>query len=196
MPSKSPFPSLDIPKTNILSYLFPTGSEDDDSSLWFNSQEPSSALSPKRLLALVKSVATGFPALAVKRGDVVAVFTPNHIYVPAMYLATVGYGAIFTGFNPAYTVGELVHLIRDSEAKVIFVHPSLLKTAREAAHKIGFPDSRLVLFSDGNDAGRVQGHRDWRHFFGSSAEVRSWKWDEFSPEQAGKSVATINYSSG
>jgi acyl-coenzyme A synthetase/AMP-(fatty) acid ligase len=196
MLSKSPFPQLDIPRTNILSYLFPKGGEDDDNPLWFNAENTASALSPKRLLTFIKSVASGFSTLGVKPGDVVAVFTPNHIYVPVIYLATVGYGAIFTGFNPAYTVGELVHLIGNSEAKVIFVHPTLLKTAREAAHKVGLPESRLLCFSDTKEGNEVQGHKDWRSCFGSPGKVTSWKWDDYDSGTAERSVATINYSSG
>ncbi|KIW74832.1 hypothetical protein Z517_11602 [Fonsecaea pedrosoi CBS 271.37] len=196
MPRESPFPALDIPKTNILSYLFPTGTNDDTVPLWISSDNEAPTLSTSQLLSLVKRVAAGFSALGIKPGDVVSVFTPNHIYVPVIYLATVGFGAIFTGFNPAYTVGELVHLLRDSEAKVIFVHPRLLSTAREAASQTGRLEPRLVLFPDGPVEARTQGYRDWWSYLESPAKASSWSWDNYGPNEAESRVATINYSSG
>lgn len=196
MPSQSPFPALDIPKTNLLSYLFPTGADDDDKPLWITSNNELSALSPNQLLSLVKRVAAGFVRLGIGRGDVVAVFTPNHIYVPVIYLATVGYGAVFTGFNPAYTVGELVHLMKDSKAKVIFVHPQLLGPASEAAQEAGLSESSLILFSDGKDGIQSPGIQDWRTYFGSSSEASCWKWDNYDSKEAEARIATINYSSG
>jgi acyl-CoA synthetase (AMP-forming)/AMP-acid ligase II len=41
----------------------------------------------------------------LRAGDVVIVFMPNHIFVPVAYFGVIGYGAVFTGANPAYTVG-------------------------------------------------------------------------------------------
>ena len=43
------------------------------------------------------------------------------------------------------TAFELEHLFRTSEATRLFVHPSLLPTARETAHKFGITDDRILL---------------------------------------------------
>jgi len=196
MPWKSPFPALDIPKTNVLSYLFPTGSDDNDDPIWINSERNEISLSSSQLLSLVKRVAAGLSDLGIKPGDVVSVFTPNHIYVPVIYLAVVGYGAIFTGFNPAYTVGEVAHLLKDSEAKVVFVHPKLLKTAREAAASSGASSPRMILFSDSTDRVRTADHQDWRDYLADYTKARSWSWSNYDMKKAESQVATINYSSG
>lgn len=48
----------------------------------------------------------------VKRGEVVLVYTPNHVFVPAAFMGIVGSARIFSGINPAYSVnGGLFDLI-------------------------------------------------------------------------------------
>lgn len=104
MPFSSPYPSLDIPETNILSYLFPPGEEPYDEPIWFDSKNASNNLSPKQLLHWVRRLALGLERLGLKKGDVVMIFTPNHIFVPVAYLGIVGAGCVFSGANPSYTV--------------------------------------------------------------------------------------------
>lgn len=102
MPFKSPFPDLDIPQTDLLSYLF-GGRAVSDEPLWFNSSQPEKNLSPKRALQLVKRLGAGLSQLGMERGDVILMFTPNHIFVPVAYLGIVGSGRVFSGANPSYT---------------------------------------------------------------------------------------------
>jgi acyl-CoA synthetase (AMP-forming)/AMP-acid ligase II len=99
----SPFPTLDIPQTNILSYLFEQGPVSEE-PLWFDSKDASTNLSPKQLLEWVKRLGFGLQRLGLKKGDVVMICTPNQIFVPVAYLGIVGAGCIFSGANPAYTV--------------------------------------------------------------------------------------------
>lgn len=45
----------------------------------------------------------------MKKGDVVMIYTPNHIFVPVAYLGIVGAGFAFSGANPVYTLpGKLL----------------------------------------------------------------------------------------
>lgn len=101
---KSPFPDLDLPSCNILSYLFPEDKAPQQEPLWFDAQNPDSNLSPAQALVWAKRLAFGLEKLGLERGDVVLILTPNHIFVPVAYLGTVGAGCCFSGANPAYTV--------------------------------------------------------------------------------------------
>lgn len=103
MPFQSLYPSLDMPKTNVLSYLFPPGEAVSDEPLWHDSKDYNRSLSPKTLLQWVKRLSFGLEKLGLRRGDVVLIFTPNHVFVPVAYLGIVGAGYIFSGANPAYT---------------------------------------------------------------------------------------------
>lgn len=102
MPISSPFPTLDIPKKNILSYLFPADVKPSDSPIWIDTKNPDVSLSAAQGLRWIKRLAVGLERLGVKRGDVVMIFTPNHIFVPVSYLGVVGAGYAFSGANPAY----------------------------------------------------------------------------------------------
>jgi 4-coumarate--CoA ligase len=104
MPFKSPFPDVEIPKVDILTYLFPPGQTPSTKPLWIDSKDPSNSLSPAQLLQWVKRLAVGLERSGVKRGDVVMIYTPNHIFVPVAYLGIVGAGYAFSGANPIYTL--------------------------------------------------------------------------------------------
>lgn len=104
MPFKSPFPDLDIPKTDLLSFLFPPDKTPSINPIWIDSQDPNISLSPAQLLDIVKKLASGLDKFGVKQGDVVMIYTPNHIFVPVAMLGIIGGGYAFSGANPAYTV--------------------------------------------------------------------------------------------
>lgn len=101
---KSQFPDLDTPTTNVLDFLFPQDQEPSDKPLWIDAANPSHFLSPRAAVQWVKRLGFGMQRLGIQQDDVCVIFTPNHIYVPVAYLAFVGYGAAFSGLNPAYTL--------------------------------------------------------------------------------------------
>lgn len=103
MPYTSRYPALDIPSSNILSYLFPDPPNTSREPLWFDSKDPSKSLSPAQLLNWVRRLGCGLQRLGLNRGDVVMICSPNQIFVPVAYLGIVGAGFVFSGANPAYT---------------------------------------------------------------------------------------------
>jgi 4-coumarate--CoA ligase len=107
MPFSSPYPTLDIPQTNVLDYLFGNGPISEE-PLWLDSKNPTNCLSPFQLLQWVKRLGFGLERLGLQRGDVIMLCTPNSIFVPAAYLGIVGGGYIFSGANPAYTVSGMM----------------------------------------------------------------------------------------
>jgi 4-coumarate--CoA ligase len=104
MTFSSLYPPLDIPQTNVLSYLFPHGEAASEEPLWHDAKNDKQNLSPKQLLLWVKRLSMGLQRLGLERGNVVMIYTPNHIFVPVAYLGIVGAGFVFSGANPAYTV--------------------------------------------------------------------------------------------
>ncbi|KAH8170475.1 AMP-binding enzyme domain-containing protein [Sarocladium implicatum] len=190
----SPFPTLDIPQTNILSYLFEQGPVSEE-PLWFDSKDASTNLSPKQLLEWVKRLGFGLQRLGLKKGDVVMICTPNQIFVPVAYLGIVGAGCIFSGANPAYTVHELVHQISNTTAKLILSHPSMLPSILEAASKAGLPKDKIFQFSEHRNP-PLHGVSDWQDMIGSPDQGQTWQWPRLSSREATDTVATINYSSG
>ncbi|KAK1466335.1 4-coumarate-CoA ligase 2 [Colletotrichum cuscutae] len=190
----SPYPPLDIPKTNLLSYLFPKGSTPSDEPIWIDCKDDKINLSPKQMLQWVKRLGFGLQNLGLKRGDVVMICTPNQIFVPVAYLGIVSVGCVFSGANPAYTVPELVHQMTNTAAKVVLVHPNHLDQVLEAADKSRIPRSRVFQFSEVENPVK-HGVPDWRQMIGTPAQANSYQWPELSAEESTSTVATINYSS-
>ncbi|KAF9887229.1 hypothetical protein FE257_010357 [Aspergillus nanangensis] len=195
MSYKSVFPPLHLPQTNILTYLYPKNEPLSDKPIWIDTANPSHSLSPRQMLSWVRRLGFGLDRIGVKPGEVVLILTPNHLFVPVAYQGIVGSGRIFSGANPAYTTSELEYQIKNTEAKLLLVHPSLLNNAVEAGRRAGVNKNRIFLFHDDAQTGPVDGVHDWRTMIGSEQEGRSWQWDEMTTTSQ-KVVATINYSSG
>ena len=195
MPLKSHFPDLDLPKVNLLTYIFPPGEPVSDTPVWHDSEDPSVCMSKRQLLHKVKKLGVGLDKLGVKAGEVVLIFTPNHLLVPVAYLGVVGSKRVFSGVNPIYTIPEVTHQIKNTEAKVVLVHPSLVDKALAAAQKAEFPANRLFQFSE-TPCQTQKGVQDWENMLGSDAEADAYRWPELRGEESAQTVATINYSSG
>jgi 4-coumarate--CoA ligase len=104
MPFTSPYPPLDIPKTDLLTYLFPPGKQPSDSPIWIDSASPEYSLSPRQALSWIKRLAIGLNRLGIKEQEVVMILSPNNIFIPIAYLGIVGSRRIFSAGNPIYTV--------------------------------------------------------------------------------------------
>ncbi|CAG8951394.1 hypothetical protein HYFRA_00007307 [Hymenoscyphus fraxineus] len=195
MPYRSSFPDLDIPQVDILTYLFPPGESPSTTPVWIDSKDTSNSLSPAQLLQWVKRLAVGLDKTGMKKGDVVMIYTPNHIFVPVAYLGIVGAGYAFSGANPVYTLPEMVHQINNTGAQIILAHPLMIKTAVAAAKQVGLSPDRIFQFSDVENP-PVEGIPDWRALIGTPSEGEKYTWPRLSPQESINTVATINYSSG
>ncbi|KAK6365134.1 hypothetical protein LTS17_011612 [Exophiala oligosperma] len=191
---KSPYDDIDIPKCNILSYLFPKEKAPSSTPLWVDAKFPSNKLSPADMLLWVKRFALGLDNLGIRKNAAIMVFTPNHLFVPVIYLGAAGSKRYYSGANPAYNADELAYQMTIVKAAMILVHPSLLKTAMAAAIKAGVSMTRIFLFS-AHVCAAQDGVRDWTTFLASHQDAASWDWDELG-DRAETQIATINFSSG
>lgn len=85
--------------------------------------------------------------------------------------------------------------MKDTAAKVVLVHPTLLDTARKAAKSAGLPEDRLYLFSD-TEYKALNGVKDWRSMLGTFEEATRYHWPCLSGPMTKEQIATVNYSSG
>lgn len=195
MPFHSPHEDIQIPKCNILSYVFADGRAEETKPLWIDAAEPSKSLSMAQMHLMVKRFAVGLDKLNVPAGSAVMVFSPNHIYVPMVYLGAAGSKRAFTGANPIYTVHEVAYQMKILDAAVVLIHPTLLETGLKAAREAGIPKSRTFIFSD-TPSKPTHGIRDWNEMLGSESEAQRWQWDPLEGSAAEDTVACINFSSG
>jgi len=125
-----------------------------------------------------------------KKGDVLALYTPNCIDTPAITWGTHWAGGILSPANPGYTVDELAFQLKDSGAKAIVTQKEFLKQALEAAEKVGIAGNRVILMGDERDETLKTKHfTHIRNISGSSRYRRS----KIDPQ---KDLAFLVYSSG
>jgi acyl-CoA synthetase (AMP-forming)/AMP-acid ligase II len=70
-------------------------------------------------------------SLGMRKGEVVGILSWNRLEYPEVFGAAMKAGLILAHFNPRLNQAELVHVIGDSQAKVVFVDPELLELMGE-----------------------------------------------------------------
>ena len=68
----------------------------------------------------------------LQKGDRVAIMLPNVMTYPAILFGVLAAGLTVVNVNPLYTARELVHQLRDSGARILFVLENFGHTAQEA----------------------------------------------------------------
>ncbi len=81
--------------------------------------------------ARVRKKASGLQKLGIKQGDRVALWLPNGPDAIVAFYAINYIGAIFVPFNTAYKGKLLAHVVANSAAKVMIVHPDLIERLTE-----------------------------------------------------------------
>ena len=125
-----------------------------------------------------------------KKGDVLAIFSPNCIDTPAITWGTHWAGGILSPANPGYTAEELAFQLKDSGAKGLVTQKPFLKAAQKACKIAGIDDDRIILIGDERDeTARFKHFTSLRNISGAS-RYRKTKID---PK---KDLAFLVYSSG
>jgi acyl-CoA synthetase (AMP-forming)/AMP-acid ligase II len=99
----------------------------------------------RQLADSVRRVAAGLAARGFKKGDVLAIFSPNLPEYGVVLMAVATLGGITTTANPLYTADELAKQLQDSRARLLVTVPPFLDKAREAAQKAGGVDDIYVF---------------------------------------------------
>ncbi|OAL32583.1 hypothetical protein AYO20_07893 [Fonsecaea nubica] len=204
MPQKSPF-SITIPPTDLLTYLFPPDAKPSTQPLYISADEPSRhALSPAETLVWVKRLALGFQRIlgvggrtgeSSRTGFTIMMFTPNHVFVPVVYLAAIAAGGIFSGCSISFGVHEATTQLQNTGTEIFLVHPRHLAVALAAAKNAGLSKSRIFLF-DQEPQPETEGIRDFRSILASVEDAQKWQWRRLNGDEARNTTAVLNYSSG
>lgn len=125
-----------------------------------------------------------------QKGDVLAVSSLNNIDMPPIIFGALWAGGTVTTSNPAYTVTELTHQLRDSAAKCIVTQYSNIKTVRQACRLVGIPEDRIIILGDQKDSTGHFKHWTTVRNVSSAKRFRACKID---PEN---DTAFLVYSSG
>ncbi|MEV0372308.1 4-coumarate--CoA ligase family protein [Streptomyces sp. NPDC050636] len=140
-------------------------------------------LSYARLDHFSRRIAAALAAAGVRKGEVLALHSPNSVAFPAVFYAASRCGAAVTTVHPLATEGEFAKQLRDSGARWIVTVAALLDTARGAAHQAGGIAEIIVC-------DRAPGHRSVLDLVGSTDPEPSVTLDP------AHDLAALPYSSG
>ncbi|KFY52853.1 hypothetical protein V496_08139 [Pseudogymnoascus sp. VKM F-4515 (FW-2607)] len=122
-----------------------------------------------------------------QKGDVMVLFSPNTADIAGLVSGVLWTGGIICPVNNLYTVGELVSVLKSSEAKALTTHLGCLEVAREGALIVGLPLDRIILIGEPDTKKRT------KHF--SSLRDSSSGGDKVSINPK-EDLAFLVYSSG
>ncbi len=181
MPSRSPYPDVEIPSMPLSAFVLEHAAARGDKPALIDG--PTGRTLTFADIALgTKRVAAALQARGIKKGDVVAIFSPN---LPEYALAFHGVataGGIVTTLNPTYTADELGYQLRDSGARTLITVPALLERARQATH--GTAVTEIIVFGEADMA---------THFASLVAYDGALRPVEIDPA---RDVVALPYSSG
>ncbi|MEU4097407.1 4-coumarate--CoA ligase family protein [Streptomyces sp. NPDC026673] len=136
-----------------------------------------------QLDSFTRRIAAALAESGLRKGDVLALHSPNTIAYPAVFYGATRAGAAVTTVHPLATAEEFARQLRDSGASWIVTVSPLLETARKAAEQAG--GVREILVCDS-----AEGHRSVLDLLGSTAPEPKIVFDP------GEDVAALPYSSG
>jgi acyl-CoA synthetase (AMP-forming)/AMP-acid ligase II len=145
---KSRWPDVTIPDVPITDFVFRHAARLHDRPALIDG--PSGrTLTYGALAEQVRRVATGLARRDFRKGDVLAIYSPNVPEYAVVFYAVASLGGTNTTVNPLYTAGELANQLRDSRAKLLVTAPPFIDKAREAAAQSGVEDIYVFGTADG-----------------------------------------------
>ncbi|EAL93311.1 acyl--CoA ligase [Aspergillus fumigatus Af293] len=154
MPVSSPYPSIEIPNVDLWTFLFERKDRPfPDNKVIYIDADTKRQYTYQDVKETALAFGNGLKAvLDWKKGDVLALFTPNCIDTPAVMWGTHWAGGVVSPANPAYTVEELAFQLKNSGAKALITQMALLPVARAAAKQAGITEDRIILIGDERDS--------------------------------------------
>ncbi|OAG43121.1 hypothetical protein AYO21_02740 [Fonsecaea monophora] len=176
----SPFPLLNLPETDIFSFLFerndrPFPNEHGEFATLYKAQEKQWPLifhtavifkdaenERQYSYSQVKQTALSFgrglrDRFEWQKGDVLVLFAANNVDTPGLILGTLWTGGVISPANPGYTVRELVYQLQDCGARAVATQFYLLETVKEACRQVGISEDSILLVDEQKDpSGRIK----------------------------------------
>lgn len=164
MPIKSTYPDVDLQISPIYDFIFQNSAQawPDSKVIFRDADQPKTNT---YTYAQVRDTAASFGSalqskFGFRKSDVLAIFAPNDIETPVIVFGTLWAGGVVSPANPGYTVDEFAYQLKDSKAKVVVAHPSVMDTVRKACAKVGIDESRILVLGGQKD--EKHGAKHWK----------------------------------
>jgi acyl-CoA synthetase (AMP-forming)/AMP-acid ligase II len=104
----------------------------------------------KQIADGVHRLAAGLHARGFRKGDVLAIMSPNLPEYPIAFHGVATAGGVNTTLNPTYTADEIAFQLNDSRARLLITIPPLVGKAKEAAAKSKVEE--IIVFGEAEGA--------------------------------------------
>ncbi|KAE8134985.1 hypothetical protein BDV38DRAFT_294956 [Aspergillus pseudotamarii] len=192
MPVSSQYPPVDIPNVDLWTFLFERKDRTfPDDNIIYQDADTQRFYTYKTLKDAALAFGHGLKAVYDwRKGDVLALFTPNSIDTPVVMWGAHWAGGVVSPANPAYTTEELAFQLKNSGAKAVITQVPQLSVVREAAKKANIPEDRIILIGDQRDPeAKVKHFTSIRNISGATR----YRKTKINPE---KDLSFLVYSSG
>jgi len=132
----------------------------------------------------VNGLIHGLQELGIHKGDVIGILSWNRLEYPEVFGAAMKGGFVLAHINPRLQAAELVHIINDSEAKLLFLGPEFVGVIDGICNRL--PKTRSFL-AFGDAEGQIVSYRE---------VVESQSSEEPEPTVKEEDPLTIFYTSG
>jgi acyl-CoA synthetase (AMP-forming)/AMP-acid ligase II len=146
---KGYYPDVTIPEVSLPEFVLHRAGELGDKPALIDG--PSGrTLTYGQLAAAVPRVAVSLTDRGFKKGDTLAIYSPNVPEYAVAFLAVASLGGINTTINPLYTAGELANQLNDCGAKFLLTVPPFMDKALEAAKEANIQE--IFVFGEAEGA--------------------------------------------
>jgi acyl-CoA synthetase (AMP-forming)/AMP-acid ligase II len=146
---RAPEPPLALPEVPLTPFLLDRAEAHGDKPALVDGPT-GRTLTYRDWVAAVRQAAAGLAARGFRKGDVVAIFSPNLPEYAVLFHAVSLVGGIVTTINPLYTAAELRQQLKDAGARFLATVPPCLEKAAEAARETAVAE--LFVFGDAEGA--------------------------------------------
>ncbi|RKL32814.1 hypothetical protein BFJ72_g10314 [Fusarium proliferatum] len=186
---RSPIPSVSIPSTDLLSYVF-EGSDPVDPGLPIlisPENHDHENISKPQAKDLVQRLARGLQVAGFQPGNTTCLFSSNNIYQPIISLGSVAAGGVWTGMNPGLSDGEVKRHLTNSDTKFLFCCPTLRVKALRGASECGIPKANVFTITPLTTKDPTQ--NPWTSLLAHGSSP----WTSFNDEATAKSTTACLY---
>jgi acyl-CoA synthetase (AMP-forming)/AMP-acid ligase II len=146
---KSPHPDVHIPNIALTPYVL------DGAERWRDRVAIVEAASGRsytygQIADGVRSLSAGLHEKGFKKGDVLAILSPNVPEYPIAFHGVAAAGGVNTTLNPTYTADEIAFQLNDSRARLLLTIPPLVEKAKEAAARSKVEE--IIVFGEAEGA--------------------------------------------
>jgi acyl-CoA synthetase (AMP-forming)/AMP-acid ligase II len=145
----SPHPAVTIPETSLTDFVLQRAHEFGDKPAIIEGLT-GRTITYAQLVPTIRRLAVGFASHGLRKGDVLAIYSPNSPEYALAFHAVALLGGNTTMVAPLFTDDEIKTQLRDSGAKFLLTIPELLDKARRAAESANI--AKIFVIGEGEGA--------------------------------------------